>query len=64
MTAQEIPVDPSVYELAERFVYEMLRSMNRPLVPSERQPLIQRAAEAMQRAIEDELNAMEAELAS
>lgn len=55
-------VDPKVYELAEAFVYDVLKELNRPLVPSVREPLIQRAAEAMQQAIEDECVAIRREL--
>lgn len=56
------PVDPQVYELAESFVYDVLKELNRPLVASRREPLIQRAAEAMQIAIEQECEAIAEEL--
>lgn len=55
-------VDPKVYELAASFVYDTLQEINRPLVASKRQRLIQRAAEAMQQAIEDECTAIREEL--
>lgn len=55
-------VDPRVYEIAEEFVNETIRVLHRPVLPSQRQPWIQRAAEAMQQAIEDECQDIEREL--
>lgn len=55
-------VDPQVQELADAFVSDMLRTRNKPVVPSVRAELIDRAAAAMQQAVEDELEAIEREL--
>jgi hypothetical protein len=55
-------VDPKVYELAEAFVDDTLRELRRSPAPAKRAELIQRAASAMQRAIEDECEDIHREL--
>ena len=56
-------VDPQVYELAEAFVSDLLNEFTRPVSGTKRDLLIQRAAEAMQIAIEQECEAISEELA-
>lgn len=61
-------VDPKIHELAESFVDDVLNDRNQGSVPwsktyiTFRSALIQRAAEAMQLAIEDECEAIRKEL--
>lgn len=56
-------VDPKVYALAESFVDDDLASFVQvKLMPAQRKALVQRAAEAMQQAIEAECAAIREEL--
>ena len=55
-------VDPQVYELADAFVTDVIHTLNRPLLPSQRAAYVDRAAQAMQQAIEDECDAIREEL--
>ena len=55
-------VDPSVRALAEVFIDDLAREIDRPIVEGERVALVDRAAGAMQRAIEDEYEAIRSEL--
>jgi hypothetical protein len=56
-------VDPHVYELSAVFVDDLIAEVNRPILPSVRAELTERAAAAMQQAIEDELHAIQRDLA-
>lgn len=62
-------VDPRVYELAELFIDDTLLSvvhvlMEKGQMPPDRKTLVNRAAAAMQQAIEDECESIRQELVS
>lgn len=61
-------VDPAVFELASQFVGEVLRELEGDEIrrisvdPDRRRRLIQQAADAMQQAVEDEVQAIREQL--
>ena len=63
-----VTVDPKVYALAESFIDDTLQDRDKASAPwsqtyvTFRNALVQRAAEAMQQAIEDECEAIRKEL--
>jgi hypothetical protein len=56
------PVDPNVYDLAADFVEDIVADADVHVTEAQRLEYVQRAAEAIQRAVEDECSAIEAEL--
>jgi hypothetical protein len=54
-------VDPRVYQVAELFIADLILEVPREVSPRERDALIERAAAAMQQAIEDEYEAIRRE---
>lgn len=59
---RQMLVDPKVHALAAAFVEDLLEDWPGPVTVDQRRAYIQRGAEAMQRAIEDECSVIEAEL--
>jgi len=57
-------VDPKVHDLAADFVDDLVHELNKPVVPSQRAALTDRLAAAIQRAAEDEYEALRQELTS
>jgi hypothetical protein len=56
-------VDPKVHDLAQSFVDDFLDEIPADIrVHADREQLVQRAAAAMQRAIEDEIDALRREV--
>lgn len=55
-------VDPKVYALAESFVEDVEKDAPFVFGPARRKEIVQRAAEAMQMAIEHEMDAIRKEL--
>lgn len=55
-------VDPQVHSLAEQFVEDTIETANVEVTEEQRRAYVQRGAEAMQRAIEEECGVIESEL--